>query len=404
MLLLMIFSSFFVLLLPGAASPPPAPFSSRDSSSPPALLPSFFTPSSPLLSPSFTVILRRRRGRKEGGTQSGQGVPRAGRETPGLRGEKFSCRNSSQHGRRCLLLNPLSFAVPTQQPVPKAGGGKPRHNPPQTLPNGSQGPPAVRRLRPEGLRAAFGREIARPNSGVWQRSPAPEERQPLGRQSRRERGSAAPSSHPIPPLRGPRALGSPLSSPRSRGPARRGGGIHAPGCSSGFCSSMCVSGAGTGRGSRGSRSPPPPPRTSPRFFPSGSPDPAAPADGSTVGRVCSVTGNGQGSAPQACTPARHLCWERINATPPPPGFFPLFLFFFFFSLFCFFNLEGNKLWRHLLQLCTLASLLLAMPRPWPSRATLNTLMCQGSIPGFRRHLPTFGPAMGTSCWDDQFLC
>lgn len=131
-LLLMIFSSFFVLLLPGAASPPPpAPSSSRDSSSPPALLPSFFTPSSPLLSPNFTVILRGRRGRKEGSTQSGQGAPRGGRETPGLRGEKFSYRNSSQHGRRCLLLNPLSFAVPTQQPVPRAGEGKLHHNAPK---------------------------------------------------------------------------------------------------------------------------------------------------------------------------------------------------------------------------------------------------------------------------------
>lgn len=223
-LLLMIFSSFFVLLLPGAASPPPppAPSSSRDSSSPPALLPSFFTPSSPLLSPSFTVILRGRRGRKEGGTQSGRGAPRGGRETPGLRGEKFSCRNSSQHGRRCLLLNPLSFAVPTQQPVPRAGGGKPRHNPPQTGPNGSRGPPVAPRLRPEGLRAAFGREIARPNSGVWQLSPAPEERQPLGRRSRTEQGSAAPPSHPTPPrLPGP-GLSSLLTAEPRPGPPRGG--------------------------------------------------------------------------------------------------------------------------------------------------------------------------------------
>lgn len=282
MLLLIIFSSFFVLLLPGAASPPPpAPSSSRDSSSPPALLPSFFTPSSPLLSPSFTVILLGRRERKEGGTKSGQGAPQRGREIPGLRGEKFSCRNSSQHGRRCLLLNPLSFAVPTQQPVPRAGGGKPRRNPPQSGPKGRRDPPAALRHPPEGLRGAFGGEIAQPNSGVWKRSA---ELRGKATAEPAERGSAAGPARLLAPHPTPSAVpraqgGSSSSSPCSRGdPTCRGGGIHVPRCGGGggFSSSLCacVSGAGTGRGYRDFQLPlRPHPRRSPGTSP---PLPAGP--------------------------------------------------------------------------------------------------------------------------------
>lgn len=233
MLLLIIFSSFFVLLLPGAASPPPpAPSSSRDSSSPPALLPSFFTPSSPLLSPSFTVILLGRRERKGGGTKSGQGAPQRGREIPGLRGEKFSCRNSSQHGRRCLLLNPLSFAVPTQQPVPRAGGGKPPPNPPPNRPKrqpGSPGsPPAPsrrgsgrlwRRNRP----AKLGRVEALDSRREERQPPSPAERSGAARPGRA--GPAArPPSYPFGGSSGPGGLFLLLTMEPRRSDLPRGGG------------------------------------------------------------------------------------------------------------------------------------------------------------------------------------
>lgn len=270
-MLLMIFSSFFVLLLPGAASPPPpAPSSSRDSSSPPALLPSFFTPSSPPLSPSFTVILLGRRERKEKDIKSGRGAPQRGGETPGLRGEKFSCRNSSQHGRRCLLLNPLSFAVPTQQPVPRAGGESSARTPPNR-PKRRRGSPGGPPAPPGGLRAAFRGEIAEANSGAGSARQAAREAAP----GPAERGSAvgpARGSAPSHPSGGSGSSGgAPRPPHRGAEPARpaAGGGSMlldaAAAASPPPC--VCAAGAGTGRGDQDFQLPsaptPPRPRTSP---------------------------------------------------------------------------------------------------------------------------------------------
>lgn len=354
MLLLIIFSSFFVLLLPGAASPPPpAPSSSRDSSSP-ALLPSFFTPSSPLLSPSFTVILLGRRERKEGGTKSGLGVPQRGREIPGLRGEKFSCRNSSQHGRRCLLLNPLSFAVPTQQPVPRAGGESPAGTPPKPAQKAARLP----RHPPEGVRGAFGGEIARPNSGVWQRSTAAE-REERQRPGPRERSRAARpgrllAPHPTPSAAPGAQGGSSSSSPWSRGhPTCRGGGVHTPRCGGGFSSSVCVRvslGPGLAEATEVPGSPSAPaPAGAPaplRCAPRGSPGPGRlrRAEHRAAGRALSPPAPAPGPAGERPGPAprRPQLGRQLPAggsegrvTPPAPFIF---------------DLKGNKRCRRLQRL------------------------------------------------------
>lgn len=359
-MLLIIFSSFFVLLLPGAASPPPAPSSSRDSSSP-ALLPSFFTPSSPLLSPSFTVILLGRREGKEGGTKSGLGAPPRGREIPGLRGEKFSCRNSSQHGRRCLLLNPLSFAVPTQQPVPRAGGESPAGTPPKP-PQKAAGLPR----QPSGtLPKGFGAPLAEKSPG--QTRACGSARQPLSERkgSRRARRSGAgqrgragrsPPILPLPRLLGPR--GAPL--PPHHGaaatrPAAGGGFIlrDAAAASPPLCVCVCLRGWDWPRLPRFPAPPPPPPeprhlcaaprRAAPRPAASSAPS-IAPRAGRCRRRPL-LTGPAGGRPGPARPPAARGSWPAAPAASSG-GFWsqwdihpPLF-----------FNLKGNKLRRHLQRL------------------------------------------------------